>query len=323
MIALAGTAPGAAGASQPIDGALTSALDGLDRSRIESGILYDRVIPLSGIEHYDGGARAKPLTLSLWRQIHHELSRASLDNPRWPSLETLAARHDARRARVIPIALMNIAYQRIRPDALDEGLLVIEDGRLRDTGRGNPFSRSTLFAATALKDVTYRGGEVVFLLDAESYLSNDAALPRRIQLDLDDGAGFRDVVFGDEPVARYATTGRKTIRVKAELVDGRELHGAFYFRVARLQTPTPHDTLSITAAIPYAGANGTGEAYIYRSDANAVLTRPVILVEGFDIGNTMNWDELYELTNQEGLRRGHSQLYRCGGLHPEKRFCSR
>jgi hypothetical protein len=71
--------------------------------------------------------------------------------------------------------------------------------------------------------------------------------------------------------------------------------------VGALQIPSPHDTLGITATIPYEGAYASGEAYLYLAETHGSLKHPVIVVEGFDIDNTMNWDELYEHLNQEGL----------------------
>jgi hypothetical protein len=65
--------------------------------------------------------------------------------------------------------------------------------------------------------------------------------------------------------------------------------------------PAPDDTMSITAAIPYLGGFGSGDAYVYLSDAHSVLSNPVIIVEGFDINNDMNWDELYQYLNQADL----------------------
>ena len=70
---------------------------------------------------------------------------------------------------------------------------------------------------------------------------------------------------------------------------------------SRLQAPLPHDTLTITATIPYNSEYGSGEAYVYLSDAHSTLTNPVVVVEGFDLDNNMNWDELYEFLNQESL----------------------
>ena len=51
--------------------------------------------------------------------------------------------------------------------------------------------------------------------------------------------------------------------------------------------PDPTATVAITAAPPY---SATGQLFILRSDTNlALLHDPVLVVEGFDIENSMNW----------------------------------
>ncbi|RKX46221.1 MAG: hypothetical protein DRP64_03500, partial [Verrucomicrobia bacterium] len=63
------------------------------------------------------------------------------------------------------------------------------------------------------------------------------------------------------------------------------------------QTPTA--TVALTSSPPY---SATGELYILLADTNAPgLHNPVLVVEGFDIDNSMNWPELYDLLNQENL----------------------
>lgn len=64
-------------------------------------------------------------------------------------------------------------------------------------------------------------------------------------------------------------------------------------------TPAPTETVSLTSSPPYSAA---GVLYISKADTNAPgLHNPVLVVEGFDIDNSMNWPELYELLNQEAL----------------------
>jgi hypothetical protein len=71
--------------------------------------------------------------------------------------------------------------------------------------------------------------------------------------------------------------------------------------IAAGPVPSPDDTLEITAAVPYLDAHGTGRAYVYLAPGHTQITDPVLAVEGFDIDNSMDWDELYTLLNQEGL----------------------
>lgn len=63
--------------------------------------------------------------------------------------------------------------------------------------------------------------------------------------------------------------------------------------------PDPTETVAITSAPP---STATGLLYILKADTNTpALHNPVLVAEGFDINNSMNWPELYDLLNQENL----------------------
>ncbi len=76
---------------------------------------------------------------------------------------------------------------------------------------------------------------------------------------------------------------------------------AFHVTAYSQQAPAPHDTLFVTASIPYEGQYGTGQAYVYLADSLAGLSNPVIAVEGFDLDNSWGWEELYDHLNTEDL----------------------
>src|SRR5262249_40522121 len=90
-------------------------------------------------------------------------------------------------------------------------------------------------------------------------------------------------------------------RVRATSADGVVRQAAFAFPVETLAAPTPDDTLHVTATIPYLGQFGTGDAYVRLAPGHSQITNPVIVVEGFDLTNSTNWEELYTLLNQQGL----------------------
>ncbi len=276
-------------------------LDEIPAERLKTGILYDRVLSLSRIENHDGSARPVPASLSEWRQMYDEIYRASLAAPSWPDVAAVFRRGRAPADdAAIPIAVMDFLYERIREDALETGALVDRDGRLV-FGDGDPFVTRRVFAAAPMQDWTYRGYEVVFRLDRVAYVTNRAASPERVEIDFDDARGFVTVPFDRAVPVRYATTGRKTVRLRVTLTDGATLHAAFPFSVASLVTPPPHDTLHVAATIPYQGQTQSGDAYVYLAPSHAALTNPVVVVEGFDLDNSMNWDELYAGLNQEQL----------------------
>jgi len=269
-------------------------------AKAPSGILYDRVLPLSGIERFDGRSGRVAAGMTLWAQMYDELRRAADQSPLMPFRAFLEdARRSAEAGRV-PVAMLNMRYDRIREDAFERGLLTVRDGRIVATGE-NPYSQRRAFAACALRGTTHRGARVIFSFDGRWYVTNDAATLRSIEADFDDGAGVRAVAPGAEAAVSYTSIGTKRISLHATLEDGTVLEAAFPFVVEHLETPTPNDTLSVTATIPYAGVAGSGQAYVRLSPLNTQLTNPVVVIEGFDLDNTMNWDELYQLLNQQGL----------------------
>ncbi|MFC1573054.1 T9SS type A sorting domain-containing protein [Candidatus Eisenbacteria bacterium] len=286
---------------------LERVLADLSDEHVQSGILYDRILPLSRIEEFDGTKGAPAATLREWRQMYYEIRRASISLPPWPSLETVSQRAETGIQRgVVPLAIMDFRYDKLRPDALLQGAIIVRDGRLT-LGTGDPFISQRVFSVAPLREYTHRGNEVVFDLAIDGYFTNRAVAPRMVQIDFDDGRGFRTVMTGHERVVRYVTPGSKTIRLRATHNDisgesgDTTLEASFLFDVRALRTPAPDDTLHIQATVPYLGSFGTGDAYVYLADEHATLTEPVVLIEGFDLDNSMNWDELYELLNREGL----------------------
>ncbi|MFH1279758.1 MAG: T9SS type A sorting domain-containing protein [Candidatus Eisenbacteria bacterium] len=233
-------------------------------------------LSLSRIHELDGRPGAPPAGAVRWRQALHEVRLGAGEGSGLPAVSDVRRRGEERaRQGVVPIAVLDVRVER-------EG------------------GEEPVFAAAAMVEHTYRGEDVRFVLDRERYLSAGDG-PGRISIDFDDGRGFR-MIAPDEPVAvYYGSAGRKTVRLMARSADGLYRHGSFPFVVKALQAPLPDDTLQVTATEPYLGQFGTGEAYVYLSDIHSTLTDPVVVVEGFDLDNTLNWDELYELLNQQNL----------------------
>jgi hypothetical protein len=129
----------------------------------------------------------------------------------------------------------------------------------------------------------------------------DRFFPERVEIDFSDGAGFRVILPGESVTVRYAAAGVKICRVRRAIPGGEVLHAAFRFEVLALETPAPHDTMSVTAAVPYEGQHASGEAYVLLADSLSSLCNPIVVIEGFDMDNTMFWDELYYELNQADL----------------------
>jgi hypothetical protein len=280
----------------PIEARLAEAYGGVDSRLVDTGVLYDRVLPLSGIERFDGRPGAPAASDRLWLQLYDELRRASGNPDARPAPSDLRQRAD--RSETVPLALLFDRYQRVAQDAVDRGNAAIENGRLRIL---NPQALEThqAFAAAALRPVVWRGACVSFSLDAGLVFTNTTAL-QDLQIDFADGAGYRAVTLGAPLTAHYATTGAKVLRIRAR-TGAETVEAAAAIEVRAMANPLPTDTLHVTGTIPYLGAVASGDAYVDLAPGHADLQNPAVVVEGFDLDNSMNWDELYTLLNTQNL----------------------
>ncbi len=265
----------------------------VDRADVPSGILYDLAVPLARIERFDGSAAAPAADAGTLRQAVFELTRASLETPAWPAPGAFRDDGDL----TVRIGLVDVGYDRIRADAVQAGTARVEGNRLvLDAGA---LETARAFLAAPVRGYTYRGAETAFVLDPRLFAGS--ARPARVEADFGDGAGFRSLRWNERVTVRYPATGDYTVRVRAATPDGGMRHAAFAFEVRALVTPAPNDTIPLVGTKSYNGGTATGRAFVYLSAAHTTITRPAVVVEGFDIDNTMNWDELYALLNQEGL----------------------
>ncbi len=295
LLFLAASAPSAAapaGAGDPIAEALRASLGALDHTPVPSGILYDRVLPLSGLERFDGTAAAPACDLRRLRQALSELSRASDGRFPLPAPESLSPGASGPGGPVA-LVVLDAAFDRLRPEAL----AALREGR---TPAGAFVPGRALLAAPRIER-TFQGRDVSFVLAAADLHVHGAAALERLEIDPGDGGGFRRAALGEPVRAAYAAPGRVTGRVRLTRAGGAPREAAFTFEVAALAATLPDDTLRVTASEPWLGRYGAGRAYVRYGRGHTSLVDPVVLVEGFDLENSMSWNELFAQVNEQGL----------------------
>ncbi len=247
-----------------------------------TGILIDRVTPLAHLEDLDGSADSPAGDLQRWRQAVHELRRAAEQDPGWPQARDLQAEAlMSAEEHEIPLALVHARYDRMGPS-------------------GNPVP-DEVFSLAALRDHSYHGAEVAFRLGSSRIMSHLTSSIVSLAFDPGDGAGARALSLAEPVVVSYRTAGPKRLVLTAILADGRSLTAVTTLIVQRLVTPTPDQVMVITASQTYQGLAGSGLAYVYLAEGRTALTNPAIVVEGFDLDNSMDWPVLYDLLNRENL----------------------
>jgi len=281
---------------------LRSAFGEIAPGMVESGRLLDRTVPLAGLLQLDGRAGAPAVTPSQWRQALHELRLASFAAPAWPSAGVIRARTaDLADRGLVPVAILDLAHERLRPDALDDGFLRMEAGRFV-ADPGAPAAELVIsgraVAATALVSTIHRGRNARFVVPEDLLIADE---PVTLAADFGDGLGLRLLTPGTPVSVNYAATGRHEVRLRLTGEDGAMRWSRFQVDVAALDVPEPTAVWPLTASEAYGGATATGEAFVYLADGHTEVTDPVVVVEGFDLDDSMDWPELYTLLNQANL----------------------
>lgn len=265
---------------------------------LSSGIFYDLVAPLSGIEKFDGSQSSEESEFSTWLQIGYELRRATLSESVIPEHNYFREQRRAAQARnEHPLALLMFDYQTARAGVDRDQIIGFENGKVTSV-KSEDLSTARAVAVTALHDWSYHGSDVTFSFDRSKLFTN-VDKDARVEFDFDDGKGYRTVPDNGEVNVSYSETGFKTISARVETRDGRTFIGRSRFHVRSLDAPPPSETWALTASHSTGGAPAIGEAYILYGNGHTSVERPVILVEGLDLDNSLNWDELYDLMNQE------------------------
>ncbi len=243
-----------------------------------SGFLLDRVVDMAHLEDLDGTAKAPTVDARRWRQVVHQLARAADVRPDWPAVQDLRSRGHGPE---VPLALVFTDFHRLN--------------------QAGGLEKHRVLAFAPLASRAFHGAALELHLDPGHILRGQGVDFRRLELDAGDGLGWRDLTANKPLPVAYATPGVKNLTLRATLADGELLLARSSLDVVALDTPEPDQTWAITATHTYQGTAGSGQAYVMLAPGHTTLTRPVVVVEGFDLDNTMDWPVLYDLLNQENL----------------------
>lgn len=265
----------------------------------------DRTLTHSWVNHerYSGRPGASPSTPADFTQLTYELQKlrstrstaSILSTAQRMPYETVSTPRNNLRNRV-PLGLIHWhrTLEVVTPEQQRQALAtgIAPEPMLTNV---------TILAVAPIKPTTYRGASVELSLSADDYFEETGSTNtiRSLRLDAGDGAGWRDFSIGQDINASYSSTGSKTLMVEVTLSDGTLLMASSVIEVAALATPDPTTSIRLIADWPY--NNSTGTVYVYKSGTHAGLRCPVLVAEGFDMENNMDWDVLYNILNKEQL----------------------
>jgi len=277
-----------------------SILDTLNTSMMKTDfVVTDDLFQFVEMENYQGQEKSKTVDLEVYKQLLFQLEKSAINKTREKSKPytnfveklnnpTKISKHFSESD--IPIYISLYTYEQYHNDH-----------------KGYYTLHCNLFNVFPLKEQTFRGSKVRFNFSkTNSFISSSAPQIQYIMVDFGDGAGYRTInIQGNFSVdidVNYSSIGLKNIKTKVKFTGYSNIFYSYSkIKVETLTIPDPTYTLNLESSLSYNNSKATGKAYVYRSNQNSTIKNPIIFVEGFDINESMNADELYDMLRQQNL----------------------
>ena len=288
---------------------------------IQTGILYDRAIPLAGLQRFK---QTDTINRGYFLQAANELRNAAYDKKKkrkTKELRNIANRYTYR-DNLTPIGILFSEFTHIDTLAGEKDFMKIDrDDKTRlakQLGKEDLVNKKVLLAAS-LSRRRELDTKVSFVVPEELMTGNRISDIRRIKVDFDDGRGSRDIKPGKVVDINYATAGKKTITLNATTNDGDTFKSTSNVMVRDDydgewgeygEIPDYHRDIEIEADISYTcpdGYNFPGEGqltYLMQDNDNG-LQKPVLIVNGFDPDEKISDRILFfDYLNNESIEGG-------------------
>lgn len=270
-------------------------------------ILYDRVYPVSNATDL----KTDRVSANNFLQVYHEMQRADFLQ-RLPELKVLQKEADQGFiGNYIPLSVLVTDFENIKTSAIEARKLTLNSkNQLEITANSaDVFDQHQINLVGAILGKT-KENKVNFLLKS-SLIFNTTN--RTISfIEVKTNAGWKKIEIDENFVLNFPENGLNTIPYNIHFTDGTIISQSFVLEVKYQERATentgklalqPNVVTTISSTIPYKGYGettaftGTGEYEIFLDTVNGVLDKPIVLVDGFDPGDTRNTSAIYQMLN--------------------------
>ena len=241
---------------------------------------------------------------------------------------------------IIPLSLLISEYETIKKEAFTNGSVTNDsDGFLIKTNNSDIFQKNILNIASTLR-VKHKGLTTKFELKQENIFNTTSNKIIEILIDFGNDEGFKTIQPNKEININYINPGHKTLKYQITLENGDVIRMKSVIEI----TPSNNDLNKSNMDSTYFSGTlipdlsvygetsqvGVGEYELFLStEANAVLDKPIFIVDGFDPGDRRpitgytdsdsgNFVEgiydLFDFTNSSNITENLADLVRAEGF---------
>ncbi|MDR2967993.1 MAG: putative lipase [Tannerellaceae bacterium] len=259
----------------------------VDKSRISTGLLYDYGLQLIDPIYYDGTllTDSNYVDMDVWKTLYWGVYSSKVNNN--VTLQTpdqVAAKVES--ASGGSLAVMHIKYDKYKDNAVNTGLIRVQNDQIFDIAGKNPYEQKMLFAIAPNKQ--YFGSLTVsFMFNSNLHINNTGKTIRTLQVNFNNESGYKSVNWNTDVSHRFSSEGVKDIYLRITYTDN-----TIYTARTRIAVAKETDSalrsdseLSIAASSYHSG--GTIQIKYSSNNTSGRIRKPLIVAEGFDPGEVM------------------------------------
>lgn len=282
----------------------------IDKTKVTTGYLKGFGIRLNEMETYNGILNSNNFVdKTQWQSLYSSLYTMRIGsvalNMTDPNTIFTNLKTQQGNTEDVLFAIQYYNYQQYKTNAYTNGDVTVSNDRIFDVAGRNPYDTKTVFAVTPLKQ-QLQGNSFVFKLPSNLIYSNIGLSINQIQIDFDNGQGYQTLTLNTAKNITYSVGGEKELKYKFTYANGsiKYSHSKIWIdyvappnyqaRYTGFGTGIIRDT--ITGA-PWNGASATGHITVELAPGHTQITKPLIVIEGFDPYNSFNY---FSLINSDG-----------------------
>ena len=289
--------------SFPEDEAI-KALVNVDLSEVEASTNHlSFKSPMTAFHIYSGNNSSSFVNLNQWKNIYRDYYFSAVnEDERIENYEDIIDEaENLRTSNVNPILIFAAEYDKFSQEAWDDGTISFNDNgviEIDDSSQTKLFEKETIMMSTPFDDYL-EGSDQKFGINFEKLIFNNYDEIDYIEIDFDDGNGFKQFTSNMIYSVEYLIDGIKEIKTRVNfengkslisrsliLVDGAEydpptaskLDMENYYKASRnfndFELTSTRDLNGVTRKL------ATG--YVYLGCVNNVFDNPFVIIEGFD-----------------------------------------
>lgn len=307
--------------------AMDSLLSHVDKSTMTTGILYDRIFPISDLQ-----TNTSPtISYDYFMQSWNELYTASI-SPAFLSADTLQEKVNLnKQVNKVIVGVINLKMNYLDYGTASDPKLTFSNGYFWNVPGKNPFLEKNISIVQPLSS-EIENDAVTYVIKKEFFAEDSHSVPiSSLQIDFGDGVSHTYNVSGNfapiEQTVQYSSAGLKTVNLQINYSDTtiQSLQSTVKVSFSENSVAKLAGNFNefenftygngITQTIPFKGYNetiATSGKLEYRTYYNRVsnpgynpadhsfsiqpkLRKPVIILDGFDPGDSRNLDRLNQL----------------------------